>query len=103
MPCCGRRRPGKVANDPAGRVQQDLYLVEIEGMSVVVFELDIGAAKTFHGPVTHIRYRFGGRRKVGRVDKRDLRTGDPKNPGLLEMRRGKKSAFREREPQQSSE
>lgn len=95
MGCCGPRKAAVVAKNPTARVQREVYDVGVKGMALVVFELDIGAPKTIYGPVTGIAYQFGGRRKIGRVDKRDLRTGTARNPGFLEMYQGKKRIFRE--------
>ena len=95
MGCCGRKTPKPAAKTSTARVVKEVYNVGVEGMVLVSFVPDIGAPKTFYGPVTHAAYRFGGRRKVGRVDKRDLRTGSARNPGFLEMWEGKRQIFKE--------
>lgn len=102
MGCC----PGKRSPRPksAGANRKTLNREEIyamaqsagsKGMGLIVFQKDINAPKTFYGPVTGAAYQFGGKRKVGRVDLRDLETKDPKNPGFLEMFDKGKELFRE--------
>jgi GT2 family glycosyltransferase len=90
MGCCGQRR-GNVVGTRSRSVRtakastRREALVGADGMTLIVFQQDIGAPKTFYGPVTGAAYQFGGRRKVGRVDNKDLRTGQDNNPGFLEM------------------
>jgi hypothetical protein len=44
--------------------------------------------QTFWGPRTGKRYEFGGSKRDGVVDMRDVATGDSRNPGFLEMTEG---------------
>ena len=48
---------------------------------------------TFWGPVSGRRYQFGGSKRFGVVDERDLVTGRSNNPGLLELSEGRIRPF----------
>lgn len=92
MGCCsGRRSPAQKSSGTSRKtldreeLQRMTATAGTKGMALIVFQRDINAPKTFYGPVTGAAYQFGGKRKVGRVDLRDLETKDTKNPGFLEM------------------
>ena len=48
---------------------------------------------TFWGAVSGRRYEFGGSKRFGMVDERDLATGRSNNPGLLEITEGRIRPF----------
>lgn len=56
------------------------------GMTLVQYIGKNAGTSTFWGPVTFVPYVFGGARPVGNVDDRDLRTKNPKNPGILQQK-----------------
>jgi len=62
----------------------------VDGMTLIQYQGDNWGSEVFYGPVTRMPYSFGKSRPNGNVDNRDVRTGDMKKPGFLEiMHKGK--------------
>lgn len=100
MACCGQRSVSLPAGSGAkGISMNSVNLVGQEGMTLVEYLGSNDGTQTWHSPVTNTRYVFGGKRKVGFVDNRDIQwitttfwEGDkplfrvgPQQPGAAEL------------------
>lgn len=86
MGCCDRRlaRDVKQGTVPRRIITGQTVRCPL-GYTVIELQRDYGAPRPFYGPGTGNRYEFGGRRRAGAVDNSDLRSEDPKRPGLLDL------------------
>lgn len=98
MGCCGNRsalsglaRSGNLnmkSGMPSGpgpdRAVRGVY--GAHGMVEVEFQGDDPATKSWTGFHTHVRYTFSASKRRRYVDSRDLTSGQPRNPGILEYK-----------------
>jgi hypothetical protein len=86
MGCCNRRRAAATMVDHRSPEVATVANTRCApGWTRVHLKRDYGAPRPFWGPVTGIRYGFGGRRRVGCVHDDDLVTGDHRRPGILQL------------------
>lgn len=74
MPCCGQRNVSlpPTGSGAKGFDMSSVNLVGQEGMTLIEYLGSNAGTQTWHSPITNIRYVFGGKRKVGFVDNRDV-------------------------------
>lgn len=74
MACCGQRSVSLPAGSGAKGIDMNSMnnLVGQKGMTLVEYRGSNAGSQTWHSPVTNTRYVFGGKRKVGFVDNRDV-------------------------------
>jgi glycosyltransferase involved in cell wall biosynthesis len=74
MACCGQRSVSLPAGSGAKGIDMNSInnLVGQKGMTLVEYHGSNAGTQTWHSPITNARYVFGGKRKVGFVDNRDL-------------------------------
>lgn len=89
-----RRKPAARTLKVAKGAFAMVSLAGEKGMTLIQYIGPHAGTSSWWGPVTRIAYEFGQARPVGYVDDRDLRTKNPRNPGLLEMTENGAPAFR---------
>lgn len=73
MACCGQRSVSLPTGSGArGVAMSSMNLVGQEGMTLVEYLGGNAGTQIWHSPITNTRYVFGGKRKVGFVDNRDV-------------------------------
>lgn len=73
MACCGQRTVSLPAGSGArGLDMNSVNLVGQEGMTLVEYLGGNAGTQIWHSPLTNVRYVFGGKRKLGFVDNRDI-------------------------------
>ncbi len=74
MACCGQRSVSLPAGSGAKGINMNSInnLVGQDGMTLIEYRGSNAGTQVWHSPVTNTRYVFGGKRKVGFVDNRDI-------------------------------
>ena len=73
MACCGRGNKGAPAPMGVGTGGGNLMnLVGQEGMTLISYLGNNLGTQIWHSPITNARYEFGGKKKLGFVDNRDV-------------------------------
>ncbi len=86
MGCCDRRHVDDVERGTTPRRMLTAQNVGSQpGCTLIELQRDYGAPRPFVGPISGRVYQFGGRRVVGAVLDVDLRSSDPRRPGMLEL------------------
>lgn len=93
MGCCGkgrrptsRRKSGGGAGGATLLAKSNPGLPGQEGMTLLEYKGRNLGTETFFGPATGQTYQFGGSKRLGYVDDRDLRSTNQRTPGLLDVR-----------------
>lgn len=95
MGCCGRGNNNTPSNGGGGAQMQaarlnvggNMMAIGQEGMAQLEYLPKRAGPQMYHGAITKTPYTFGGSRKVGYVDARDV-------PAFLELREGTQKVFR---------
>jgi hypothetical protein len=105
--CCGRNRVAPVEQVPEAGSGAQSFAAPLPGaeagLTAIEYLLQDEALTPWYGAVTKQRYMVSHSRPVVYVDARDLRTGDTRNPGLLEMWDNRQQVFRLYVPPQAPE
>lgn len=73
MPCCGQRNVSlPIGGGAKGFDMSSVNLVGQEGMTLVEYLGSNAGTNTWTSPITGAKYVFGGKRKIGFVDNRDV-------------------------------
>lgn len=95
MACCGKGGKSKVATPKvvAGAKSVPASLPGKEGMTLLRYVGLSQGTLFYYGPVTGTAYKFGLSRPLGYVANVDLKTGNVRKPGLLDLREYDHSVF----------
>lgn len=97
MACCGKGGKSKLQTNTkvvTGAKSVPVTLPGKEGMTLLRYVgLNYGSM-FYYGPVSGTAYKFGLSRPVAYVANKDLKTGDMKRPGLLEIIEHEKHVFK---------
>lgn len=97
MACCGKKSktmPTKTSVKViSGAKSIPSSLTGSAGLTLLRYVGTNIGAMFYYGPVTGTAYKFGLSRPLGYVDNKDLATGKPRQPGLLEIRENDRQTF----------